>query len=239
MSGVPISIGAVAALAVAGAVGRARYAGSRNTSPWDAWTVADTDALVRALDTLRTPGSRWAHHAAPEYKQAILDTYEHLPAEERAAMQQAIRLSWQEEGFVGRRPLFRTPNQHEIRYPGGPAGGLSLSHKPTSGRAWATPGEGVRVFYVAPEEVAIDSRVPRPHTDGWYARFNAWDPPMYDRVGRPVNRRSQMSEPDQRSFGTSPAWTPQYGAEDEVILRAGATPPEISYPEHLARQGAA
>ena len=251
MNGRTLTLGIVAGLAVAGLA--RRRAGSRNPTgtttntasgqgkPWDAWTVEDTDALVRAIHVLRAPGSRWAHHAAPEYKQAILDTYERLPTEEQAAMQKAIRLSWQEEGFVGRRPLFRTPSQYEKEHPTGPVGGLSLSHKPTSGRAYATL-DNVRVFLVTPGEVAIDSRVPRAYTDGWYARFNAWDPPVYDRMGRPVNRRSQMSEPDQRAFGNSPAWTPQYGAEDEVILRAGANPPEIRYPEYLARlvdQGAA
>ena len=237
MNGRVLALGALAGLAAAGLASRR---GSWNASLWDAWTVEDTEHLVRALDALRIPCSRWAHHAAPEYKQAILDTYERLPAEQQDAMQKAIRLSWQEEGFLnGQRPLFRTPNAYEREHPGGPVGGLSLSHQPTSGRAWTTPGEGVRVFLVSPGEVLLDSRVPRPHTDGWYARFNAWDPPTYDRrTGEPTNRRSQLSARDVQYFGWSPVWTLQYGAEDEVILRAGARPPEISYLEYLARQKA-
>lgn len=202
---------------------------------WDAWTVEDTDALLRAIDALRIPCSRWAHHAAPEYKRAILDAYKQIPVEQQVAMQKAIRLSWEEEGFEGRRPLFRTTSQYERERPDGPVGGLSLSHKPTSGRAWVTPGEGLRVFLVRPEEVLLDSRVPRPHADGWYARFNAWDPPAYDRMGKPANRRSRLTEVEQRAFGYSPVWTPQYGAEDEVILRAGVHPPEIGYGEYLER----
>ncbi len=235
MNGRTITLGIVGALALAGA---RRAAGSRATDGWSTWTTEDTESLVRAIDALRPFGSRWAHHAALEYKQAILDAYERLPASGQAAMQKAIRLSWKEEGFVsGRRPLFRTPSQREREHPGGPPGGLSLSHKATSGRAYATM-DNVRVFLVLPEEVLLDSRVPRPHTDGWYARFNAWDPPTYDRrTGKPTNRRSQMSDLDQRAFGYSPTWTPQYGVEDEVILRPGVNPPEISYTEYLSRQG--
>ena len=221
MNGRTLTLGLVGALAVAGAV--RRRSGSRS----EAWTVEDTDALVRAIDAMRPASSRWAHMASAQNKRGVLDAYERLPEEERAAMEKAIRVAWSDAGFPGRRPLFRTPARHEETSRA--AGGLSLSHKPTSGRAYVTPDAQTRVFLVAPEEVALDSQVPNVSERAWSSRFDAWDPPTYDRRGYPVHRRAQLPMEQSRLFGRSPLWSPQWGAEDEVILRVGANPPEMSY----------
>lgn len=231
MNGRDLALGVVAGLAVAGALSRRR--GSRS----EAWTVADTDTLVRALDALRPAAYRWATMASASNKEAVLDAYARLSEEERQALEKAVRVSWATAGFPDRRPLFRTPSRYEAQHPQGPVGGLSLSHKPTSGRAYVEPDERTRVFLVAPEEVALDSRVPNIAERDWAERFNAWDPPTYDRRGHPVHRRAQMSMEASRLFGRSPLWTPEWGAEDEVILRADANPPEMSYRAYVAQFG--
>jgi len=229
MNGSTLALGIVGALAAAGALSRR---GSRSSS----WGVEDTDALVRAVDAMRPAAGRWARAASSQSKRGVLEAYESLPLDERNAMQEAIRLSWMEEGFSGRRPLFRTPAKHQQRGAGG-AGGLSLSRRPNSGWAYTEPDERTRVFLVLPEEVALDSRVPNVSERSWYSRFEAWDPPSYDKSGRPTNRRSGMSAGALRLFGHSPLWTPEYGDEDEVILRSDAKPPELSYAEYLLLRG--
>ena len=232
MNGRTLTLGFVAGLAVAGTVARRR--GSRS----EAWTVADTDTLVRATDALRPAAHRWATMASASNKQAVLDAYAQLSEDEKAVLAKAVRLAWADAGFPDRRPLFRTPSRYEAQRPKGAVGGLSLSHKPTSGRAYVKPDEQTRVFLVAPEEVALDSRVPNIAERDWAERFNAWDPPTYDRRGHPVHRRAQMSMEASRLFGRSPLWTPEWGAEDEVILRSDANPPEISYRAYREQLGA-
>ena len=202
-------------------------ANPRRRNPDPSWTVKDTDTFLRAAEKMRPAAQRWAYRAAQENKEALLDAYEALTDAERAALAKAVRETWEDAGYVGRRLLYRTPGRYEeAGYRG--AGGLSLSHKPTSGRAYYTPDANVRVFEVSPDEVVLDSTVP-PYNRLWLDRFDAWDPPRYDTRGRPTNLRSQMTNEEARALVRSPLWSDQYGAEDEVILKRSARPPETAY----------
>ena len=200
----------------------------RRRNPDPTWTTEDTENLLRAQERLRPSAQRWVHAAARDNKLALLDAYDGLSPAEKKALAKSVREAWTDEGYPDRRPLYRTPARHEE---GGhkSRGGVSLSHKPTRGSAFAVTGEDVRVLSVAPEEVVVDSTVPNVHTRLWSSRFDAVDPPTYDKLGRPTNRRSQMSNADLRAFGKSPLWSDQWGAEDEVVLTRDANPPEAAY----------
>lgn len=215
-------------------VGSRARANPRRRNPDPSWTVKDTDAFLRAAEKMRPAAQRWAYRAAQENKEALLDAYEALTDAERAVLAKAVRETWEDAGYVGRRPLYRTPGRYEEAGHRG-AGGLSLSHKPTSGRAYYTPDENVRVFEVSPDEVVLDSTVP-PYNRLWLDRFDVWDPPRYDTRGRPMNRRSQMTDAEARALVRSPLWSDQYGAEDEVILKRDAHPPERKYTTNPRRR---
>jgi hypothetical protein len=93
----------------------------------------------------------------------------------------------------------------------------------------------VRVFFVEPEDVALDSMVPHPGRQAWRERIEAWDPPRYDRrTGEPLHRRAALGPRELRALGRSALFTDQYGdAERELILRRGANPTRVSLEEYM------
>lgn len=166
MSGATLAVAAVSLLAVTGL---------RRGSASRPWMVEDTDALLRAHAALRPYAERWAVAASGRHKVELLDAYERLAPDELDALRRSIALSWREEGHEGRRPMFRARSRHEQVSP--QAGGLSLyPYLPD-----LVEDEEVRVFLVAPEDVALDSMVPHPGQQAWRERIEAWDPPRYDR----------------------------------------------------------
>lgn len=220
MTGVPLALAAVGLLAVAGL---------RRGSAARLWTVEDTDALLRAHTALRPHAERWARAAVGAHKVALLDAYDRLPPDELDALRRSIALSWQEEGHPGPRPLFRARSRHEQVSP--QAGGLSLyPYLPD-----LAEDDEVRVFFVEPEDVALDSMVPHPGRQAWRERIEAWDPPRYDRrTGEPLQRRAALGPRELRALGRSALFTDQYGdAERELILRRGVNPTRVSLEEYM------
>ena len=191
------------------------------------WSTEDTAALLRAIEALRGPAWRWAYVSAADNKRALLDAFEALPQDERDAMGRAIQIEWSRAGHEGRRPLFRKASHHEKA---GRLDASGISLHPYIPRARP---EDVRVFFVAPEEVALDSSVPHPFRDPWYGYFREWDPPEYDRWGRDISRRGRMSVEEIQRFGYSPMHTPQYDYEMEIVLKRGVNPPQMSLNEFL------
>jgi hypothetical protein len=224
----------LAIAAAATLVGLAALRGRRGGRSSISWSVADTDLLLQATEALREPARSWIFVAAKQNKERLLDAYEALPEAQKEALARATALTWLEEGAPSPRPLFRKPSKHEERA-GLSAGGLSLSRRPDVGRYASEPDLKTRVFLVEPSEVAVDSLVPNIR-EGWHKRFNEWDPPGYDwSTGRPTHRRGQMTHEELRRFGRSPLFSDQYDAEEEVILRRGASPLELSWAEYLDR----
>ena len=216
-------------------IGSRKRTNPRRRNPDPTWTVEDTENLLRAQGRLRPSAQRWVHQAARANKLALLDAYDALTSAEKMVLAKSVREAWHDEGYADRRPLYRTASRHEEEGHRG-RGGVSLSHKPTRGSAFAEAGDDVRVLSVAPEEVVLDSTVPNIHTRLWSARLDAVDPPLYDKLGRPTNRRSQMSNAELRAFGKSPLWSDQWGAEDEVVLTREARPPEAAYRANPSRR---
>ena len=226
MSGATLAVAAVSLLAVAGL---------RRGSASRPWMVEDTDALLRAHAALRPHAERWAVAASGRHKVELLDAYERLAPDELDALRRSIALSWREDGHEGRRPMFRARSRHE--QVSQQAGGLSLyPYLPD-----LAEDEEVRVFLVAPEDVALDSMIPHPGQQAWRERIEAWDPPRYDRrTGDPLHRRAALGARELRALGRSALFTDRYGdAEREVVLRRDADPPQVSLREHMAQEARA